>query len=537
MTSNHNDEMSILQELNKLKVVLSSRSFILPYIYSMIKEVEVVDYDDPMWGGAAVTFSGDGKPTLIIQRKKFKQMSPKERAFVLAHELSHIAMNHILMKFKNPSDQFIANVFADAKINHALGEAKFYIPRGVITPEVASKMTFNRISEDEILSKSVEELVAEYKRRVDNELKKLHNKLSQMLDDLAKMGGNSPQGQQQSQGQQGQQQGKNGKQTKMDNNEKSTGEKDIKKKAEEILDKVANKISDAFGIPKDQAKKITRELADNYRFSREMEKQKARAEMGNKEARDFFEKLGGMGSYVDALNKMEQRGSEGKSRGTTLAGIDKLVFEEIVGQGKINWKREFEKIFRESVRVSPVDYTYNKISKRLQVLRRKGMNVANLPSTVRRGEEPTVIVGIDTSGSISDEEYKEFVAEVVKLIKQTNAKGEIVMWEAKVTKTIPVKGRSTIDRVIKELKERKGYGGTEIHSFLEYAKEKAKKIKGKEKPTVVIFTDAYTEDVSPKDFRNFKKTIIVVSKEGSKEGLPGLPADTIYKNIKYIFMD
>ena len=73
-------------------------------------------------------------------------------------------------------------------------------------------------------------------------------------------------------------------------------------------------------------------------------------------------------------------------------------------------------------------------------------------------------------------------------------------------------------KVLNWLKERKGYGGTELSSVINYLKNK--NTQNSQNSILIVFTDGYHEKLNAKDFKRFKKVIFVLSKESTKENIP-----------------
>ena len=94
-----------------------------------------------------------------------------------------------------------------------------------------------------------------------------------------------------------------------------------------------------------------------------------------------------------------------------------------------------------------------------------------------------VIVLVDTSGSISEQELQQFVSEVYSIVKETSDV-VVIFWDA------DVQGETTLKRPsdIKKIKIT-GRGGTQIYPALEYATKKYKD------GVYVIFSDFYIGDL------------------------------------------
>ncbi|MGC9106633.1 MAG: DUF2201 family putative metallopeptidase [Infirmifilum sp.] len=96
----------------------------------------------------------DGRKIMVS--KEFFELSLAEQVGVLAHEASHIILDHVRrLKDKDP---YLANIAADCAANTLLWEAGFSLPEGVITPEYVASLTKSQVQE--IKKMSAEEIYA-----------------------------------------------------------------------------------------------------------------------------------------------------------------------------------------------------------------------------------------------------------------------------------------------------------------------------------------------------------------------------------------
>jgi len=234
--------------------------------------------------------------------------------------------------------------------------------------------------------------------------------------------------------------------------------------------------------------------------------------LGEKKRKEVLEKIKSdvLSGYVTA-----------KSRGKITQGMEKMIehlFKKV---------RDWRKVLREEVLdVIKGDFSWRKISDNLQALHLAGFRqIGNLPSMDDSFSIPDIYIGIDVSGSIGDEEYKDFLNEIYSIFKSVKVgRFEIVLWEAEVTKTF-VGRNGFVSKALEWLKERKGYGGTVLKSFLEYCDKR-----GNLNKVAVILTDGYFEsDITHKDFKNFRKVIFVVSKNGITDLIPKSPKIKVLK--------
>jgi predicted metal-dependent peptidase len=104
------------------------------------------------------------------------------------------------------------------------------------------------------------------------------------------------------------------------------------------------------------------------------------------------------------------------------------------------------------------------------------------------------LIGIDVSGSISDDNIEEFLSEIRYLMSDGNAEVEVAFFDTKITDKFELKKLDDM----KQIRKASGRGGTSYAELFEYAtKEKAKE--------VIVFTDGWGDqnsiEVPPKWMR------------------------------------
>jgi len=175
-----------------------------------------------------------------------------------------------------------------------------------------------------------------------------------------------------------------------------------------------------------------------------------------------------------------------KSRGNLPSNISELL-DLWTKKAKISWKRVLKKILssKKGLKTSTI-----KRRDRRQPYRKdlKGKKIFY--------DQPTVIVGIDVSGSMSDQEIFNGLSEIAEVCKVTHSNLQVVQ----------------IDTDIKELEEfdpkqksweRKGCGGTDMSEMARFLTDK--KI---QYDCLIMISDMYIEDVgSHPDWRLKKPTI------------------------------
>ena len=126
---------------------------------------------------------------------------------------------------------------------------------------------------------------------------------------------------------------------------------------------------------------------------------------------------------------------------------------------------------------------------------------------VKFKRKPHVLVGVDTSGSISDEELEDFFSEIYYLWK-SGVKVTIAQIDTKIEHIEEYNGKFN--------KEIYGRGGTEFTDLINYYNERKKDFS-----TLVIFTDGYVSLNLP----SFRNGVWIITKNGQYQDYPGT---TIY---------
>ena len=159
-----------------------------------------------------------------------------------------------------------------------------------------------------------------------------------------------------------------------------------------------------------------------------------------------------------------------KQQGKAPLGMERII--EGLTKSQVPWQSIVRKYI---VATMPKDYTYFRPHKRSQ---QAGYYMPNI-----KREEIDICVGIDTSGSVSDAEYMEFISELVGLNNtfKGRIKFHIVTCDAAI---------HTVDDFAQGFDPRKlrarGYGGTLFKPVFEHIKEHKRKAK-----LLIYFTDLY----------------------------------------------
>jgi len=184
-----------------------------------------------------------------------------------------------------------------------------------------------------------------------------------------------------------------------------------------------------------------------------------------------------------------------RQRGNVPAGMERYI-KTILDQ-KLDWK---SLLYRYIVRELPSNYSYNVINKR---------SISQgyaIPGVIK--ENMRIVVHIDTSGSIQQQELDEFLAEVVGIARSfNNIEMTLIICDCSISEVIPVSNGHIED--IFKLKI-KGGGGTSHKPVIKYIEDEMQDVK-----LLISLTDGYSdiERLSPPPYN----VIFAISKNGVKK--------------------
>lgn len=156
-----------------------------------------------------------------------------------------------------------------------------------------------------------------------------------------------------------------------------------------------------------------------------------------------------------------------------------------------NWKRYFRRLIGNSI-TSEIQLTRMRPSKRFPDAR-----------GIRMKRKPNIMVAVDTSGSISQDDLKDFFSEIHHIWK-TGVNVTVVEFDTKIQNIFEYKGQQNI--------EVHGRGGTDPTSTIEYYKQHH------DFSSCIIFTDGY---LSTFKLPLCQSLIWVITKDGNKTKYPG----------------
>jgi predicted metal-dependent peptidase len=184
------------------------------------------------------------------------------------------------------------------------------------------------------------------------------------------------------------------------------------------------------------------------------------------------------------LKKLLESAMTAKQIGRLPAELERLVDE--IAKPKVHWKRLLRSVLAKGLGKS-VKRTWSRPSRKIP-------NSYPGKETLKVG---TVVVLVDTSGSIGQKELRQFVGEIYAIAKEV-AKVVVIPWDAKAYEPIVMKSYRDIEKVRVGLK---GGGGTIIRPALELVDKKYN-----DAERIVILSDWYIGDLDdPETQRLLKK--------------------------------
>lgn len=197
-----------------------------------------------------------------------------------------------------------------------------------------------------------------------------------------------------------------------------------------------------------------------------------------------------------------------KMKGNVPAGIERLVGK--LFESKIDWRTLLQRYIINAI---PTDYTYQNPHK-------KSVSINTyLPDEVK--EKIDLAVSIDLSGSIGDEEYGEFISEIIGICR---AFQENITMRFYSHDTEAYDGGIVENGNIEKIKglQLKGGGGTSHQKIMEKIKEELQECRA-----VIFFTDGYSdlESINFEDYPYDK--LFIINKHGNEKCLDGKPCQVI----------
>ena len=148
----------------------------------------------------------------------------------------------------------------------------------------------------------------------------------------------------------------------------------------------------------------------------------------------------------------------GKQHGKIPAGLERYL--DGLLQTRLPWRTLLQKYI---VREIPVDYTWERPHKR-------SFNLGYYLPSVKK-ERVDVVIAIDTSGSISDLEYRVFMSEVIGILSSFPIiRGTMIQCDADIQQVTEINETTKYELLNGPIK-RKGYGGTDFRPVFKWIRE------------------------------------------------------------------
>ena len=187
-----------------------------------------------------------------------------------------------------------------------------------------------------------------------------------------------------------------------------------------------------------------------------------------------------------------------QSRGNVPGDLSEIL-DLLRRKPKISWTKELRKILS-SRRGSRIE-TFKKPNRRFP-------NRKDLRGKKVQRDKPVVVVGVDTSGSMSDDMVISGLVEINEVIKNVGEL-KIIQIDTEIKKV------ENFDKKNFKRFHRHGFGGTYMGACPEYIKEN--KIAC---DVLIMISDMYIEDVtSDKNWKDFKKPVLWLSTDNLPEVL------------------
>lgn len=206
----------------------------------------------------------------------------------------------------------------------------------------------------------------------------------------------------------------------------------------------------------------------------------------------------------DAKTKYEMENAEaniGNSPGGLYINVKDLL------KSKLDWKKLLRKY---CIALKSTDTSFNSPDSRMYyqkfIYPGKYISEENALKDVK--------ICFDTSGSISQEDFKYFIGQVKSLVEQYKTNAELICWDATMQSTYDFEGIQDIFS-----KGLAGGGGTDPTCIFKYFDSK----ECKQKPKVtLVFTDGffYVSGFKPKWYRKYKDTIWVMTRSYNRDFEP-----------------
>ena len=184
-----------------------------------------------------------------------------------------------------------------------------------------------------------------------------------------------------------------------------------------------------------------------------------------------------------------------QTRGNLPADISEIL-NLLKRKAKVSWKKELKKILS------------SRNGTKIETIKRKNRRFphrSDLRGKKVQKDKPVIIVGVDTSGSMSDDDVLNGLVEINEVIKNVG-KLKIIQIDTEI------KGVETFDKHNFKRFIRKGAGGTYMGACPKYIKERKLQC-----DVLIMISDMYIENITnDKNWKDFNKPVIWLSTSGER---------------------
>lgn len=443
--------------------LMSNHKYVNQSFYSFIiaKMKVSINYSVPTAGAG---FS-NGNYQLIVNPDFFNPLPLEQRIGILVHETLHVILKHIFRKGER--DHKLFNVAADMALNQSI--PRNMLPEGAIYPN-SFKLPDGNFYPENQTSEQYYDLLKEEKENQEQEKKEQEqeNGENDQKEDCSECGGSG----EQEDGEGGQEQCEHCKGTGKEPGEGEGGESEAGA-GQGSGYQPSNGNPDLTG--EEEITIDTHELWDKM----------------NPEDEELASQM--MEGMIE--NAMS------KTKGD-LPGDLETILSLWKRAPIISWKKILKKIVssKTGARIGTIKRRDRRQPSRSEL---KGRKVSY--------DQPNIIVGLDTSGSMSDEEIVNGLVEINEVCKLTHSTMEIVQIDTKI------QGSEEYDPKKKNFM-RKGCGGTYMGAMAQYITKNKVKY-----DALVMISDMYIEDVSTdENWAKMKKPTLWLNTSGTTVDWEGL---------------
>lgn len=421
---------------------------------------------------------------LLINPDFFNNLPLEQRMGVLVHECLHVILKHIFRKGERNHQLF--NVAADIALNQSI--KKDMLPEGALYPD-----TFQ--FKANLTAEQYYELLKEEKKKQEQEKKEWQEQnQGNEPEECDNCGGTGKEpddgenGDKEDQGAGGDQEGETGENGEQEG--EGQGEcSDQGDKPCSCCGGTGEKPGTGWPGPANgnpdltQNKEITLDSHEAWDNITEEEEELA----------------------SQMMEKMIENAIE-KSRGNTPGNLEQIM-DLWRRPPKISWKKVLKRFVSSKIgsRENTIKRRDRRQPNRLEV---KGKKVSY--------DKPNIIVGIDTSGSMSDEEIVNGLIEINEVCKITHSTLQVVQIDTQIN------GVEEYDPKKKTFK-RRGCGGTYMGAMAQYLYDNKVKY-----DALVMISDMYIEDVSSdKNWKRLKKPTLWLNTSGTEVEWAGIRGHTV----------